>query len=110
MKTSIKLNRVQTGQRADDRPGTDIPLPSPISCRFRLSASVVPKYIKRLADYDQRGCGRGEIGRRAGLKIRFRKECRFESARPHQGRICLAVERLVYTEDAGGSIPSSGTL
>ncbi len=29
-------------------------------------------------------CGRGGIGRRAGLKIRFRKECRFEPDRPHQ--------------------------
>lgn len=27
--------------------------------------------------------GRGGIGRRAGLKIRFRKECRFEPDRPH---------------------------
>ena len=26
----------------------------------------------------------GGIGRRAGLKIRFRKECRFEPDRPHQ--------------------------
>ncbi len=29
-------------------------------------------------------CGRGETGRRAGLKIPFRKECRFEPDRPHQ--------------------------
>jgi hypothetical protein len=29
--------------------------------------------------------GRGGTGRRAGLKIRFRKECRFDSDRPHQG-------------------------
>ena len=29
-------------------------------------------------------CGRGGIGRRAGLKIRFRKECRFDPDRPHQ--------------------------
>ena len=28
-------------------------------------------------------CGRGGTGRRAGLKIRFRKECRFDSDRPH---------------------------
>ncbi len=28
-------------------------------------------------------CGRGGIGRRAGLKIRFRKECRFDPDRPH---------------------------
>ena len=28
-------------------------------------------------------CGRGGTGRRAGLKIRFRKECRFEPDRPH---------------------------
>ena len=28
--------------------------------------------------------GRGGIGRRAGLKIRFRKECRFDPDRPHQ--------------------------
>jgi hypothetical protein len=28
--------------------------------------------------------GRGGIGRRAGLKIRFRKECGFDSHRPHQ--------------------------
>ena len=27
--------------------------------------------------------GRGGTGRRAGLKIRFRKECRFDSDRPH---------------------------
>ena len=31
-------------------------------------------------------CGCGGIGRRAGLKIRFRKECRFESDHPHQSR------------------------
>ena len=31
-------------------------------------------------------CGRGEIGRRAGLKIRFRKECRFEPDRPHHSK------------------------
>ena len=30
-----------------------------------------------------RQSGRGGIGRRAGLKIRFRKECRFEPDRPH---------------------------
>jgi hypothetical protein len=29
-------------------------------------------------------CGRGGIGRRAGLKIRFRKEYRFDPGRPHQ--------------------------
>ena len=28
-------------------------------------------------------CGRGGTGRRAGLKIRFREECRFDSDRPH---------------------------
>ena len=29
-------------------------------------------------------CGRGGTGRRAGFKIRFCKECRFDSDRPHQ--------------------------
>ena len=29
-------------------------------------------------------CGRGGTGRRAGFKIRFREECRFDSDRPHQ--------------------------
>ena len=28
-------------------------------------------------------CGCGGIGRRAGLKIRFREECRFDSDHPH---------------------------
>lgn len=28
-------------------------------------------------------CGCGETGRRAGFKIRFRKECRFDSDHPH---------------------------
>ena len=34
--------------------------------------------------YTNAGRGRGGTGRRAGLKIRFRKECRFDSDRPHQ--------------------------
>ena len=35
----------------------------------------------RKASEDRSGCG--GIGRRAGLKIRFRKECRFDSDHPH---------------------------
>jgi hypothetical protein len=38
-------------------------------------------------------CGRGGIGRRAGLKIRFRKECGFDSHRPHQIEYLL-IQRL----------------
>ena len=43
-------------------------------------------YRRRTVDripWDDRPRGRGGIGRRAGLKIRFRKECRFDSDRPH---------------------------
>ena len=36
--------------------------------------------------------GRGEIGRRSGLKIRFFRECGFESRRPHHNKI-----NLLYT-------------
>ena len=32
-------------------------------------------------------CGCGETGRRAGLKIRFRKECRFDSDHPHHSTL-----------------------
>ena len=46
----------------------------------------------------QRGCG--GIGRRAGFKIRFRKECRFEPDHPHQHlirRLTLVVDIAVGT-------------
>ena len=39
-------------------------------------------------------CGRGETGRRAGLKIPFRKECRFEPDRPHhpcKSKVALSI-------------------
>jgi hypothetical protein len=38
--------------------------------------------------------GRGGTGRRAGLKIRFRKECRFDSDRPHQSGLRSVAPKL----------------
>ena len=48
-------------------------------------------------------CGRGGTGRRAGLKIRFRKECRFDSDRPHHLSIlCGEIGRVsAQSVDAG---------
>ena len=52
----------------------------------------------------RRGCG--EIGRRAGLKIRFRKECRFEPDHPHQPSKHLSDVAL---SDSGSHAIDSGT-
>ena len=59
------------GRWRSDQPASGLKsAPSPVNCpRARL---------------DPGRCGRGGTGRRAGLKIRFRKECRFDSDRPHQ--------------------------
>ena len=62
--------------------------PMPIGCNRcatpcrgkRSSAPAPPVHLRRRT----RDRGRGGIGRRAGLKIRFRKECRFDPDRPHQ--------------------------
>src|ERR1700761_812280 len=40
--------------------------------------------------------GRGGTGRRAGLKIRFRKECRFDSDHPHHSFHLFARTRLMF--------------
>ena len=40
----------------------------------------------------QPACLGGEIGRRAGLKIRFRKECRFDSDPRHQPLSCFVFD------------------
>src|SRR6202789_395286 len=47
----------------------------------RLPISIGERPLSR---YSYRRCGCGGTGRRAGLKIRFRKECRFDSDHPQQ--------------------------
>ena len=50
-------------------------------------------------------CGRGGTGRRAGLKNPFRKECRFDSDRPHQLTILVQRCRLTTRDFAATEIP-----
>src|SRR5579859_962996 len=53
--------------------------------RLRFGAvKTRPRRLFRTGTDCRLGCGRGGTGRRAGLKIRFREECRFDSDRPHQ--------------------------
>lgn len=51
-------------------------------------------------------CGCGEIGRRAGLKIPFRKECRFEPDHPHH--ICQLLRRAAWVSAPRSPVPSPG--
>ena len=45
-------------------------------------------------------CGCGGIGRRAGLKIRFRKECRFDPDHPHHPSAWSpTLQRLICLDD-----------
>jgi hypothetical protein len=65
--------------------------PAPDAARKKASKSMKERHSLHLALHiliapligePQRGCG--ETGRRAGFKIPFRKECRFEPDHPHQ--------------------------
>ena len=47
-----------------------------------------------------------------GICVFFLRKCREppKDASPNWGRLAQLVERLVYTEDVGGSSPSSPTI
>jgi hypothetical protein len=62
-----------------------------------LARRVLPVYKALLGWTRAFPRGRGGIGRRAGLKIRFRKECRFDPDRPHH-LDSLRIDRSVATQ------------
>ena len=59
--------------------------PGPVGSAHIAKLRAARKPLSDPCGVSYRGCGRGRggTGRRAGLKIRFRKECRFDSDRPH---------------------------